>query len=207
MNYGELKAQFEGLLKRRDMTPTQSDTFLQQAISRTQRVLRVPPMEKSITITYDGVTFTGGQLPIPNDYLKLINITVNDEPEPLRGSDLASVLRLVKYSNGSVPTKYVRRGGYWVIGAPPRVGDKFRIDYYTEFSSLSNSTDSNFLTVSADDLVIYAALSYAGDWFVDKRAADWEAKFLRIKGEIEDMAATDELVNAQVSPAYFFPED
>jgi hypothetical protein len=207
MNYGELKAQFEGLLKRRDMTPTQSDTFLQQAISRTQRVLRVPPMEKSISITYDGVTFTGGQLPIPNDYLKLINITVNDEPEPLRGSDLASVLRLVKYSNGSVPTKY--RSAWRLLGhrgtASRRRQVSHRLLHGVQFSL---ELDRQQLPdVSADDLVIYAALSYAGDWFVDKRAADWEAKFLRIKGEIEDMAATDELVNAQVSPAYFFPED
>jgi hypothetical protein len=54
MNYGELQAQFEGLLKRRDMTPTQSQIFLQQAVSRVQRVLRIPPMEKSVAVTYDG---------------------------------------------------------------------------------------------------------------------------------------------------------
>jgi hypothetical protein len=75
MNYGELQAQFEGLLKRRDMTPTQSATFLQQAVSRVQRVLRIPPMEKSVSVTYDGVTFQNGELPIPNDYLRLIALT------------------------------------------------------------------------------------------------------------------------------------
>jgi hypothetical protein len=75
MNYGELQAQFEGLLKRRDMTPTQSTTFLQQAIARIQRVLRIPPMEKSVAVVYDGTILTDGEIPIPNDYLRLIAMT------------------------------------------------------------------------------------------------------------------------------------
>lgn len=207
MNYGELKAQFEGLLKRRDMTPAQSDTFLQQGISRVQRVLRIPPMEKSVAVTYDGVIFSNGEIPLPGDYLRLINISVNDEAEPLKMADLGTVLSLIKNGPGAVPSRYVRRGGSLVIGPAPRVGDTFRIDYYNEFPSLSAPGDSNFLSVSADDLVIYAALSYAGDWFVDKRAASWEARFQSIKAEIDDMAAQDELINAEVSPAYCWPED
>src|SRR5687768_10835213 len=95
MNYGELKAQFEGLLKRRDMTAAQSDTFLQQAVSRVQRVLRIPPQERSVAITYDGSTFTDGEIPVPNDYLRLIGMTATgaDGYEyEIKQKDLSSVL-------------------------------------------------------------------------------------------------------------------
>lgn len=207
MNYGELKAQFEGLLKRRDLTPAQSDTFLQQAISRVQRVLRIPPMEKTVRVVYDSTVFSDGALPIPGDYLRLINITVNDEPAPMKGADLETVRSLVKHGGAAAPQKYARRGGSWIIGPPPRNGDVFQIDYYTEFSSLSASSDTNYLTASADDLVIYAALSYAADWFIDKRAAMFEGRFQSILQEINDQTAQDELINSQVSAVYEFPED
>jgi hypothetical protein len=72
MNYGETKAQFLGLLKRRDITDSLAETFLQQAVSRIQRVLRIPPMEKSVAVVYDGTILTNGEIPIPSDYLRLI---------------------------------------------------------------------------------------------------------------------------------------
>src|SRR4029077_6585012 len=104
MNYGELQAQFEGLLKRRDMTRAQSQTFLQQAVSRVQRVLRIPPMEKSVSVTYDGVTFQDGEIPIPNDYLRLIALTVTTptgHERVLRLADLNTVLRLADPSHNT----------------------------------------------------------------------------------------------------------
>jgi hypothetical protein len=99
----------------------------------------------------------------------------------------------------------VRRGGVWKFGPTPLAGTVFRIDYYDEFPALSAPSDSNFLTAGPTDLVIYAALSYAGDWFVDKRAATWEARFQSIVTEIQNQADQDALINAEVSSAYDFP--
>jgi hypothetical protein len=209
MNYGELQAQFEGLLKRRDMTPTQSQTFLQQAVSRVQRTLRIPPMEKSLVVTYDGDLFTDGELPIPNDYLRLIALTVTDpdgSEREVKKKDLQTVLEARKGGATGCPTGFARRGGAWTLGPIPAVNTTFRIDYYDEFGALSASGDTNYLTEAAADLVIYGALSYAGDWFVDKRAPLWEARFQAIKAEIEDQADKDELINAVSSAAYYIPE-
>jgi hypothetical protein len=208
MNFGELQAQFEGLLKRRDMTPTQSSTFLQQAVSRVQRVLRIPPMEKSVEVIYDGVTFTDGELPIPSDYLRLIALTStgsSGEENEVKAKDLTTVLQLRRGSG--CPTSFVRRGGVWAFGPVPDAGTVFRIDYYDEFASLAEAGDTNYLTAAAADLIIYGALSYAGDWFVDKRAPAWEARFQSIVAEIQNQADQDALINAVVSPAYYFPED
>ena len=208
MNYGDLKAQFLGLLKRRDITDTQADIFIQQAVSRTQRVLRIPPMEKSIAVVYDGTVFTNGQIPIPSDYLRLIAVTAKPPgfaEKEVKQKDLQSVLHDVPLLGR--PTGFVRRGGFWQFGPTPPIGTTFRIDYYDEFPKLAAATDTGYLTQGAQDLIVYGALSYAGDWFIDKRTDKWEGRFLAIKGEIEDQAQSDALINAEVSPAYEFPED
>jgi hypothetical protein len=203
MNYGELKTQFLGLLKRRDITDAQADTFLHQAIQRVQRVLRIPPMEKSIAVTYDGNIFHDGEISIPADYLRLISITANDRE--LKNRDITTVLEDAKRTGR--PTGFTRRGGSWKFGPTPEVGTVFKIDYYDEFSDLVAPSDTNYLSRGANDLVIYGALSYACDWFIDKRAATFEQRFNLIKQEIQDQADQDALMNAQVSSAYEFPED
>jgi hypothetical protein len=207
MNYGELKADFLGLLKRRDITDTQADNFLRKAVNRVQRVLRIPPMEKSIAVTYDGDVFTDGQLPIPSDYLRLISMSATPpgaSEKELHQSDLQTVLDS-RQSTGR-PTRFVRRGGYWVFGPSPVTGTVFRIDYYDEFPSFTNST-SNYLTNGAGDLITNAALVFACTFFNDKRRDQFELDFQTVRLEIEEQAAQDTLINAVVSAAYVFPED
>lgn len=208
MNFGEVKAQFEGLLKRRDMTASQSASFLQQAVSRVQRLIRTPPQEKSVLITYDGSTFTDGEIPVPNDYLRLIALTVTDEAGDeveVKQKDLSSVLN-DRYLGGSCPRSFTRRGGVWVFGPVPAVGTEVRVDYLSEFSALSADTDSNFLTAGPTDLIIYAALSYAADYFVDRRAPVWEARFQSIVAEVQGQADQDALMSAEASATYDYPD-
>ncbi len=207
MNYGELKADFLGLLKRRDITDTQADNFIRKAVNRVQRVLRIPPMEKSIAVTYDGDQFTDGQLPIPADYLRLISLSSappGSYESEMTQSDLQTVLDL--RGRTGRPTNFVRRGGYWITGPLPEIGTKFRIDYYDEFPPLASGSD-NYLTNGAADMVTSAALVFACSHFNDKRKLDFEADFQTVKQEIEDQAAQDTLINASVSAAYQFPED
>jgi hypothetical protein len=210
MNYGELKADFLGLLKRRDITDTQADSFIAKSVNRVQRVLRIPPMEKAIAITYDGDQFNKGQLPIPSDYLRLISITATPpslSEKEVHQKDLETVLRDRWGGATGRPRSFVRRGGYWQFGPFPPVGTIFRIDYYDEFPTLSAAGDTSFLTQGASDLVVYGALKFAADYFMDKRKDDFENTFLTIRQEIEDQAQTDALINAQAAPAYHFPED
>lgn len=209
MNYGELKTQFIGLLKRRDMTDAQADTFIADAVTRIQRVLRIPPMEKSIAVTYDGDTFNNGELPIPSDYLRLIAITAttpSGEEYEVKQKDLTTVLRDRQGGATGCPRSFTRRGGLWHFGPVPPVGTTFRIDYYDEFPAFSGAASSNYLSAGASDLVRYGALSFAGDWFVDKRAPVWEGRFQSIIKEIQDQADADALMNAQASAAFEYPE-
>ena len=126
---------------------------------------------------------------------------------PLYPGDFVGIRILdLARSSDDCPSAYVRRGGLWKVGPTPAAGTAFRIDYYDEFPSLADPTDSGYLTTGPTDLVIYAALSYAGDWFVDKRAPAWEARFQSIVAEVQSQADQDALINAAVAPAYHFPE-
>src|SRR5262249_42544529 len=118
--------------------------------------------------------------------------------------DLSTVVSYATVS--ACPRVFARRGGLWKFGPTPPVGTVFRIDYYDEFPTLTAPSDSNFLTAGPTDLVIYAALSYAGDWFVDKRAPAWEARFQSIVSEIQNQADQDALINSAMSSAYTTPD-
>ena len=154
--------------------------------------------------------FKDGKLPIPSDYLRLIAVTATPPgmgEKEVKQADLSTVLR--DRWGGAVgrPVSFVRRGGLWHFGPIPPVGTVFRVDYYDEFPKLAKATDSGYLTMGANDLIIYGALSFAGDWFIDKRAPAWEQRFEAIVNEIQNQADQDALVNAVVSAAYEFPED
>lgn len=208
MNYGELKAQFAGLLNRRDMTTVQQDSFMQQGISRIQRELRVPPMEASVSVTQDG-SYTA--FPIPSTLLELIDISAYDASgtfvRTLTGVDLQTAL-LTARNSGFVPECYARRGSDYVVGPVPATGMQLRIDYYAELPALSADTDTQTLTRIAPDLFIYAALSYAADFYVDKRVGAFEARYQSIKDTLQQQADLDDLTASKaMRPAHDYQDD
>lgn len=202
MNYGELKTQFEGLLKRRDLTTTQRDIWLQQAIARVQRVLRVPSMERSASYTTDST----GLIAIPGGLIQLKSIAVEATPKDLPARTLQEVLQARKDLTGA-PTMYCRADGFYVLGPFPTVGTVVVVDYYAQQVALSADTDTNWLTEIAPDVVVYGALSLACDWFIDKRAATFEGRFTQFMGELQEQADRDELLNASMAPAHQYPEE
>lgn len=199
MNYGELKTLFEGLLKRRDLTTTQRDTWLQMSISRAQRKLRVPAMEKSVTVTTDSLS-QEGVLAIPSDLIELKAISIDAEEEDLQHRPLRQVLQS-RVTTG-IPTMYVRRGSTYVLGQYPQDGLVLRLDYWSELPVLTADADTNWLSEISPDVIVYGALSYAADWFLDKRAPLFEGRFNQGVQELQDQADRDELTNAVVAPAY-----
>lgn len=202
MNYGELKSQFQGLLNRRDITASQVTTFLDQGISRAQRKLRIPAMEKSVLVTiesYDGII-------IPNDLIELRGITDVTTGRTLTRARLDTALALEMHPG--CPAVYARQGGKWRIGPSPEAGRVLRLDYWAEEPALSADADTNLFSEIAPDLLIYSALSYACDFFLDDRAATFEARYMAIVKELQDQADRDELTgNSVMAPAYCYPED
>ena len=209
MTYGEIKTQFLGLMNRTDLRASTAlqTTFLQQGISRVARTLRVPAMEKSIDYVV-GASFSG--IPMPNDFLQLINIEVANSTEvyTLTRGQLSRIKTLALQAG--TPRKYARQGGKLLVGPAPSEDDVIRLDYYSDehFSELTEDADTSIMTDVAWDAILYAALCAAGDYWDDKRLARWEARYSQIMDDLDAQGDNDELsADAAVGPAYTYPED
>jgi hypothetical protein len=217
MNYGETKTQFRAQLNRRDCSDALADIFLQDAITRIQRVLRVPAMEKSVNVTLTAATyFTNGYLPIPTDYLKMKELTVNGQTV-LTKRDLSFVLPTAACNVGC-PEFYARQSAGFILAPTPLTqytdnlgvvhSTVVRINYWAEFPTESAPTDDDILSDIANDLIRYGALSYGCDHFTDKRGDKFEARFVQILSDLQAMGDDDELAGgASIAPAYAWPED
>lgn len=211
--YGDIRTKFIARMNRRDMDTTSADGFLQDAITRTQRILRVPAMEKSFVINVDSSYASNGGIIIPSDYLQMRQMTFNGQYELVK-TDVSKILPMIAFGNTADPVYYTRRGGLWVLGPIPSgpVTDPVtgittystvQIDYYSEFPSMALTTDETWLTDIASDLMVYGGLSYACDHYMDKRGDKFEARYLQIVSDIEAMGDEDELTgSASVTPAY-----
>ena len=198
MAYVDVKNQFLGLLNRRDITPSLTNTFMQFGIQRIQRELRIPAMEKLANFVTDGTY----NVAVPGDYLEMLSIYTNTTTSHKRLTrvDAQSILDYSQQSG--IPQFYSRIGGNFVVGPVPPSGTSVFIYYYADASALVADSDTNWITEIAPTLLIYAALSYASDYFLDDRKQMFEASYMQIAEQLQNMALQDELENASVSSAY-----
>jgi len=198
MAYVDVKNQFLGLLNRRDITPSLTNTFMQFGIQRIQREIRVPAMEKLAEFITDG-TYS---VAVPGDYLEMISIYTNTTTSHKRLTrvDAQTILDYSKQSG--IPLFYSRIGGNFVVGPVPPDETSIFIYYYADASELVADSDTNWVTEVAPTLLIYAALSFASDYFLDDRKQMFEASYMQIAEQLQNMALQDELGNASVSSAY-----
>lgn len=195
MTYGELKDLFQKRLNRRDVTPTLVDSFLKDAIQRTQRLLRTPGSEVATEVTIDE-TYDG--LAVPGDFLQLVSLVVDDYE--LRRVSLHEAIGAAR-STGQ-PRVFARNRNQFVLGPRPLTGANVTIVYYADFSNLVNPEDTNWLTEVAPDVIIDGALADACEHFNDPRGDRFEASFTRSIVDLNNMALQDELTNAAIMPTY-----
>jgi hypothetical protein len=213
VNLSQLTAQFLALMNRSDLNgnPALATTFISQSIMRLQRELRVPFMEKIVqyVVPVDYDTSTG--LPIPTDFLQLIDLNVDSDNDGLMDYPLQRVQLKEAMSRAQLldtPRVFARRGGYWVLGPSPTVGSTIEMVYYATFTPLVAPTDTNILTQSAWDVVVYGALAAAADYYNDDRSQMFDARYNQIAQNLQAMADADELTaDAAVRPALLFSND
>ena len=206
MNLSQITTQFTGLMNRRDLAGNSSlvTNFLAAAQTRINRDLRCPANEKWVNITIAS-NYTG--LVIPNDYLELIGIYPNaDWRVRCRMEKLERVLNYAAFGTDR-SLLYARQGGQWILGPAPNVGDVITLGYYAEVPALVNPTDTNIVSLIAWDLIVYAALSYAGEFYNDKRTGAFEARYQQILADLNDMGSDDELNEGHMEPCHYYPDD
>ena len=203
MNKAAIREQIKALLNRNDATDAQVDTFIDQAVARIQRTLRVPSMEKVeiYTITED----LPNSLSLPNDFLQLKHLYRPDGVIEFR--DLGRFL-MTQDAPGNKPLIYTRVQGSYQLKPTPPAGYQITMIYYGQIPDLVNDTDTNFVTEIAPDLLVYGALTFAADFFVDDRKDSFEQIAVRIFNEVQDQANTLEFAQdgMTVNTAYNAPE-
>ena len=106
------------------------------------------------------------------------------------------------------PDHFTRQQEALFIHPQPADGD-LTLYYYGDFDALSADSDTNALTETAPDLLMYAALTYAADYYLDERALSLRANIKHFLAELQQQADDQELLGStqQIAPAYRFEDD
>jgi hypothetical protein len=182
MNKGEIRAHFKALLNRTDCSDALADTFIDQSISRAQRVLRIPPMEKTQTYNLTASTST---LIIPADFLEIIDMYYANTN--LTRVPLSKYVEMSQPAESGTPRYFTREGENIKIYPYPTSGS-ISMNYYGQFTEMTADTDENDLAIIASDLITYGALGYASDYFLDERGPLFETKFVQFLSELQEQA-------------------
>jgi hypothetical protein len=187
MNKGELRTHFKELLNRSDCTDALADTFISQSITRLERNLRIPAMEKTHTYTISSSTT---ELTIPVDFLEIIGLHHGNTN--LSRLSLAKFIEAEAGNENGTPKFFCRQVDKFSIYPYPTSGSAI-LTYYASLPALVADSDTNSLTAVASDMIIYGALVYAADYFLDERGQLFEGKFQQGVGEIQSYAHDDEI--------------
>ena len=198
MNKQGIRNQVKALMNRNDFTDALADTFIDQATARIQRTLRIPPMEKVELYTITDVT--PDTLVLPNDFLNVKHLYTGETM--LEFVDLGKFLATPTYVG--VPSIYSRLQGTLKIKPTPAQNSVVTLVYYGEIPDLVNDTDETWLSAIGSDLLIYGALTFAADYFVDERKAAFEERFAGIYSELEEQARIGEMDQSaiRIQPTY-----
>lgn len=202
MNYGDIKSHFNNVLNRSDITAALTETFIDQGIARIQRQLRTPLNENLTTYALASRTTS---ITLPNDFLEIISLYYE-------GSELQRI-PLSKYRAVAVspiqgsPTTFIRQQQDLFLHPEPSTGNLV-LYYYAEYPPMVLATDENALATVAPDLIIYAALTYAADYYLDERAPLFEQKYGMFLSEIQEQANDQEMNGGiqSIQPTYTFTD-
>lgn len=202
MNYGDIKSHFDSLLNRGDITSALTTTFIDQGISRIQRQLRTPLNENVSTYSISGQT---GSFTLPNDFLEIISLYYDDQE--LQRIPMSKHRAVASSPVAGSPTTFIRQQSTLEVHPHPTSGSLV-LYYYAEFEAMTANSDENALAAVAPDLIIYAALTYASDYYLDERAPLFETKYNQFLSEIQEQANDQEMNGGiqAIQPTYTYTD-
>lgn len=198
MNYGSIRTHFKALLNRSDITDALADTFIDQGIARIQRSLRIPSMETQNTYSFSAQTT---KVTLPANFLEAIDVYYSNRAlTRLPMSDMQDHLK-----NGETgdPYYFAREGSSLLLSPQPSSGSLV-LNYYASFTEMATDSDESLLAQIAPDLIIYGALTYASDYYLDERSEVFGNKYMTFMSEIQEQANEQELTGSiqSIRPSY-----
>jgi hypothetical protein len=207
MNKLGIRNQIKGLLARNDTTDSIIDNFIDMAVAKIQRTLRVPAMEKMLITT--AAAEEPQILVLPNDFLRLKHLYLSNASRnwPIEYKDVTSFMQMPD-APGNTPKYYTRVQGTLLLKPAPAAGTQITMVYYGEIPDLVADTDSSWLSDIAPDLLIYTALAFAADYYIDDRKEAFSSVAEQAFRELLDQAYEIEMAQEGlvVSTSYAGPE-
>lgn len=195
MNKGQIRAHFLALLNRSDCSNELADIFIEQALVRIQRILRIPSMEAQQSYTFSSGTAITSVV-VPSNLLEIIDLQFDGVA--LVRVPMGDMAQLQKNAETGSPLYFTRERTLIKIAPFPTSGVLY-LNYYAEFAELATDTDENAITTTASDLLTYTALAYAADYFLDERGPMFDQKSGQFLAEVQEQAnAAEQSGMAQV---------
>lgn len=169
MNYGQLRAAVTDWLHRADLD-TSAITFVQLAESRLKRELRLNRLTASATLT---ILAGQSSVALPTDYLQGRSVVGTLEWD-FKSPDILAQMA------AAASTEYVYSiyGGNLVVPYVPAANVTVKVIYYQALVALANDSDTNWILTEHPGVYLWAALSEASTYTVDKgQTATFEGKF------------------------------
>ncbi len=215
MTYTSLVTTLESYLQRHDALVTDNiPLFIMLAQQRIPREMKLLGFRQEVTGNFDGTAQSSGIMAKPSDWRKTISFYVgtgtnNDTHSPVLERDY-NYTRTI-YPDASVqgiPVYYADANyEHWLVQPSPSSALPFKIAYYGTLTLLDNTTQTNWLTENAPDLLLYASLLEAVPFLkVDERIPVWQGFYEAAKRalqvqEIEGKYDTQALVGEPQQPS------
>lgn len=197
MNYGDFQALFSNWLNRSDLDQPMMQTIIERAMARVNREVRIAGMERNYMPTPDQPDGTWSTIPVPEDFIAMEYFVADGRMiDPYTPGQ---ILRLPDIAGH--PQGFARFGGYWRLR--PRATKSVEIIYYGQFDPVVNPGDTNTLLSAAPEILLWASLSYAGDFFkMPDETPVWEQRY---KDEVANLQQQSQDADFFASPQAVAP--
>ena len=166
MTYAELQAAIADELDRTDIAPA-IRRFIASAEAHLSRVLDLPQME-----VYAELPTASGQVRLPSDFRRLLNIEVASDDLTLRFVPRSHLDDAPATQGAS--SVYTLQGDFILLHPAPEDGTVVSMRYRSALPKLSDDAPENWFATRYHDALFYAALVYSAPHLVeDARIAIW----------------------------------
>lgn len=211
--YSSLVISLQNYLQRHDdLIIAMIPQFISFAQFRIPRELKLLGFRAEVTGAFDGTAQTTGIMQKPSDWRKTIAFYVGTGTDsnthtPVFERDYDYIRTIYPDPTITGTPRFYGDADYnhWLVQPSPIAGTLFKIPYYSTLTMLDDTTQTNWLTVNAPDLLLYAALLEAVPFLkVDERIPVWQgyynaAKTALILQEVEGKFDTAAVVGSPQS--------
>jgi hypothetical protein len=193
MTYSSLVSDLENYLQRQDaLVIAQIPRFIMLAQQRIPREMKLLGFRTEVQGLFDGNAASNGIVAKPSDWRQTIAMWVgtgagNNTFSPVFERTLEYIRTTYPTPPAGIPRFYGDEDyQHWLVAPFPAINTPFRVAYYGVGALLDNTTQTNWLTQYAPDLLLYACLLEAIPFVkVDERIPVWQGLYTNAKTALQ----------------------